>query len=58
MLMSINVILSPIQTLTVGSRISLDQPLTNVSRSQAHITAGWEFHPAPKEFYMKLLKVN
>lgn len=46
-------ILSPIQTLTVGSRISLDQPLIYISGSQALFTAGWEFHPAPKEHIMK-----
>jgi hypothetical protein len=45
---------SPIQTLTVGFRISLNPPpkaghgLKTISLS---ITAGWEFHPAPKNIF-------
>ncbi len=49
---TLHFILSPIQTLTVGFRLPLNQPycINSTGRGLASkLTAGWEFHPAPKE---------
>lgn len=50
-------LLSPIQTLTVGARITLAPPLSSKTTKAGHglkaiaLTAGREFHPAPKEYF-------
>lgn len=38
---------------TVGARISLAQPLNAGHGLQKwFVTVGWEFHPAPKKYYL------
>ncbi|SOC27829.1 hypothetical protein BTH160X_40085 [Brochothrix thermosphacta] len=48
-------ITSPIQTLTVGFRFSLNQPQSKLwftdFKNNIFVTAGWELHPAPKNRY-------